>query len=137
MAKSHPSGPAYPVTRKWQDDVQRQLDDNKAAGRQPSNRAELARLIGCKPPSLTALLKPGAKQSSLVPRIHKAFGWAKPGLPRGGDADPAKAKLEEMLSVLSPAEADSLIEMAPALVKLSPEERAQIAGTIALFARRK
>jgi hypothetical protein len=97
VPKPHPSGPAYPVPRKWQEDVQRQLDDNKAAGREPSSRAALARMIGCQPPSLTALLRPGAKQSSLVPKIHKALTWEKPSLPHSRDADPLKARLDDAI----------------------------------------
>jgi len=107
VAKPHPSGPAYPVTRKWQDDVQRQLDENKAAGRQPTNRAELARLVGCKPPSLTALLRPGAKQSALVPKIHKALGWEKPGLPHGREQNPIRVRIDEGLDAMD-ADADKL-----------------------------
>ena len=38
----------------------------------------LARRIGCKQPSISALLSKASKQSTLVPAIHAALKWPPP-----------------------------------------------------------
>lgn len=93
-AGSHPTGPAYPVTKRWQAEVERRLDEKDMS------KADLAREVGCKPPSITSLLKPGAKQSRLVPRINKVL--------QIGMSD-RHAKLAAALESLSDEQVDAVV----------------------------
>jgi hypothetical protein len=74
-------------------------------------------MVGCKPPSITALMKPGAKQSRLIPRIHKALKLAKPELPAANELDHRHAKLADATEKLSHEELDMVIALAESLAK--------------------
>lgn len=65
-------GHAYQITASWQDDVRRRLAELGWS------QAELARRAGIRPPSLTALLKPGAIQTTAMPAINKVLGFPAP-----------------------------------------------------------
>lgn len=41
----------------------------------------LAKKLRCAQSSVAEMLAPGAKQSSLVPKVHDVLGWPPPGLP--------------------------------------------------------
>lgn len=73
-------GPAHPVSAEWKRSVRARIQELGI------EQNELARRVGCAQSSLATLLGPIAKQSSIVPAIHKALGWPPPGVPVGPDA---------------------------------------------------
>lgn len=101
------------MTRQWQEMVQKRLKDRSMS------QAELARLIGVKPPSITAMLKPGAKQSRLVPRVQKVLGMGRPELPASSVVDDKRTRLAEAFEKLSPEEVEAVISLAESLAKRS------------------
>jgi transcriptional regulator with XRE-family HTH domain len=90
-----PTGPAYPVKVKWQEEVRARL---KQRG---MSQADLAKLCSCTQPAINAVLRPGAKQSALVPAISKALGMRKPADPSVETTDPVRAELAELLDEMS------------------------------------
>lgn len=62
---------------------------------------DLAKIVGCTQPAITALLRPGAKQSALVPAVSKAVGIRKPADPGIDSVDPERAELAELLEIMS------------------------------------
>lgn len=74
MARRDPrtEGPAYPVRPQWQSDVRAELK------RRGMKQRDLADKIGCAQSTVSEALAKEARQSSLVPQIHAAFGWAPP-----------------------------------------------------------
>ena len=98
-----PSGPAYPVRAKWQDEVRVRL---KAKG---MTQLDLAKIVGCTQPAIAAVLREGAKQSALVPAISKALGMRKPADPSIENVDPVRAELAELLEEMSDEAAQAML----------------------------
>ena len=90
-----PSGPAYPVRAKWQEEVRARL---KARG---MTQLDLAKIVGCTQPAIAAVLREGAKQSALVPAISKALAMRKPADPSIETVDPVRAELADLLEEMS------------------------------------
>lgn len=63
-------GHAFQITTEWQDAVRRWADEN--------GHNELARQARMSPSSLTAVLKPGAIQTTKMPAINKVVGLPPP-----------------------------------------------------------
>lgn len=67
-------GPSYPINSEWQQAVRaRMLELN-------IDQYQLASLVGCKQPSISALLSPAARHSALIPAIHEALAWPPPSI---------------------------------------------------------
>lgn len=78
------------------------------------SQRDLAKAVGCSQPAIAWVFRPTSKQSSLVPRIHKALGLAKPTPPTTQAVDPLRAELDEMLENAS----DDVLRHIVATVKL-------------------
>ncbi len=78
------------------------------------SQRDLAKAVGCSQPAIAWVFRPTAKQSSLVPRIHKALGLAKPTPPSTSAVDPLRAEIDEMLENAS----DEVLRHILATVKL-------------------
>jgi transcriptional regulator with XRE-family HTH domain len=108
-----PSGAAYPITRPWQEAIRARLDDLGWS------QHDLAKAVGCTQPAIAWVLRPQAKQSSLVPKIHKALGLTKVAAPSTAEVSPVRAELADLLE------------------SLTDEELAHIVATARLVARSK
>jgi hypothetical protein len=73
------------------------------------SQADLAAIVGCSQPAITALLRRGAKQSALVPAISKAVGLKKPADPSVDTIDPVRAELTELLELMSDEAAAAML----------------------------
>lgn len=101
-------GAAFPITTEWQDGVRVRMRELGLGQHQ------LAAIIKCKQPSLSALLSPRARHSTLVPAIHAALGWPPPSIPI-----PSKdlAEIVRLLSDMPPEVKDAWLAQARAIVK--------------------
>jgi transcriptional regulator with XRE-family HTH domain len=70
---------------------------------------QLAAIVGCTQPAIAALLRSGAKQSALVPKISKAVGLRKPVDPSSDTIDPVRSELVDLLDVMSDDAAMALL----------------------------
>lgn len=86
-----PAGPAYPITKPWQDAIRARMAELDWSQR------DLAKAVGCTQPAIAWVFRPQAKQSSLVPKIHKALGLMKLLPPSTESVAPLRAELYEML----------------------------------------
>lgn len=109
--KPGPSGPAYPVRPKWQQQVR---DELKA---REWSQNDLAQMVGCTQPAIASVLKAGAKQSALVPRINRALGWKKPAEPGMEITDPERAELADLLDKLADEDVTALLATARRLTR--------------------
>jgi transcriptional regulator with XRE-family HTH domain len=101
-----PSGPAYPITRQWQEAVRARMEELGWS------QYDLAKAVGCTQPAIAWVLRPQAKQTSLVPRIHKALGLTKPEPPSTEAVAPLRAELYEMLEGLTDEELEHIVATA-------------------------
>lgn len=108
-----PSGAAYPITRQWQEAIRARLEE------MGWSQQDLANAVGCTQPAIAWVLRPQAKQSSLVPKIHKALGLVKAVPPATENVDPVRAELADLLE------------------QLTDEELAHIVSTVRLITRSK
>lgn len=67
-------GPSYPVNTEWQEAVRSRMRELGI------DQYRLAEMVQCKQPSISALLSPAAKHSTLVPAIHEALAWPPPSI---------------------------------------------------------
>lgn len=82
-------GHGYPVKPAWQEDVRAEI---KKRG---MTEKDLAKLVGCAQSTMNDTLnKPNANNSSLVPKIHEALGWAPPPDPQSPVPLPSADALE-------------------------------------------
>ena len=86
-----PSGPAFPTPARWKEDVRSKMAELGWS------QYELARAVGCTQPAIAWVLGPQAKQSSLVPRIHKALGLAPVSAPATHAVSPNRVELAGLL----------------------------------------
>ena len=70
-------GPAYPITKEWQQWVRERIDEMKSRGELRSQN-ELAARVGISKSSLSEALSEDAVQTTVMPEIHKALGWPPP-----------------------------------------------------------
>lgn len=118
VAKKSPgsSGSAYPITRQWQEDVRARMLELDWS------QYDLAKAVGCTQPAIAWVLRPEAKHSALVPKIHKALGLAKPATPTVSAVDPERAELYEMLEKLSEDEISHIIATVKLLTRTKKPE---------------
>jgi lambda repressor-like predicted transcriptional regulator len=65
-------GPAYPISRQWQEDVLARIDELGISQNELARRAKISKA------SLSEALADGAIQSTVMPEIHRALGWPVP-----------------------------------------------------------
>lgn len=78
---------------------------------------DLAKAVGCTQPAIAWVLRPQAKQSSLVPKIHKALGLAKVSAPSTEPVSERRAVLDELLENLDDEQYDHIIATAKLITK--------------------
>lgn len=83
---------------------------------------DLAKAVGCTQPAIAWVLRPQAKQSSLVPRIHKALGLTKAEPPSTEAVDPLRAELYEILGGLSDEELQHMVTTARLITRTKKSE---------------
>lgn len=99
-------GPTYRIDKEWRDRVNAELVTRDWS------RAELARRAKCSRASITEALDPGSTQSTLLPLIHKAFGWAPPLKPM---MSPDVEEIIGIMDRLDPGQRGALLERARVL----------------------
>jgi hypothetical protein len=75
-------GQTYTVTPEWQRDVRARL---KAKG---MTSKQLAKAVRAAPSTVSELLSPTARHSTLLPAIHRVLEWDPPPVPAAPSDDP-------------------------------------------------
>ena len=70
-------GPAYPITKEWQQWVRDRIEELKAEGKVRSQN-DVAKKAKIAQSSLSEALAEDAVQTTVMPDIHRALGWPPP-----------------------------------------------------------
>jgi transcriptional regulator with XRE-family HTH domain len=72
VRQRRPSGRSYRIDKAWQDRIRARLAERGIS------QAQLARMIGASPGSITLIFKPSSEQSRLVAAIHRKLDLEPP-----------------------------------------------------------
>lgn len=113
-------GPAYPISDKWRrkvgEAIARLIKDKSS---EIKSKATFATSAGIAKSSLTAALKSGSIQSTVMPQINAALGWPAPRVL----STPDELEIWAAAEAMSEREVGRLIERAEASIAKIRKER--------------